>query len=190
MRINRVYTRVGDDGKTALIGGDRVSKAHLRIDSYGTVDEFNAILGLVVTSFESDKMKERLEPVIQRIQNECFNLGCQLATPVIDKQSSMPRIEQRHIDALEKEIDSFNEGLPELTSFVLPGGGKVSSFLHLARTVCRRAERQVVLLMQEEEVGEFVLEYLNRLSDLLFVLSRYTAFETGHKELLWQSKTT
>ena len=190
IRINRVYTKAGDKGQTALIGGQRVSKASLRIDCYGTVDELNAVLGLVRTSLEASPAGEVLLPVMDRVQNELFNLGSQLATPDAERRAKMPAVEPRHVTALESLIDELNENLPELKSFVLPGGGWVSSYFHLARTVCRRAERLVVALAETEESAPLALEYLNRLSDALFVFGRFAAAKEMRAEPLWEPKST
>jgi cob(I)alamin adenosyltransferase len=191
MRIDRVYTRVGDDGTTALIGGDRVSKASGRIDGYGTVDELNAVIGLVLSALEASAAGPHLIPVLRRVQNELFNLGCELATPDPERQKTMPHVEARHVAALEADIDALNDDLPALKSFVLPGGGWASSYLHLARTVCRRGERLIVGLREHgEDVGEHGISYLNRLSDALFVFGRWAALKDGKPEPLWQPDST
>lgn len=189
MRIDRVYTKGGDKGETSLIGGERVSKADARLDCYGTVDELNAVIGLVVESLATSAAREFLSPILRRVQNELFNLGCELATPDAEMRAKLPRIEQRHVDALERDIDAVNDELPALKSFVLPGGGLPSAYCHLARTVCRRCERLVVLLMQHDDVGLGV-QYLNRLSDALFVWGRWAAHKDGQPEPLWDSKST
>jgi cob(I)alamin adenosyltransferase len=191
IRINRVYTRGGDAGETSLVGGPRVAKDAVRIQGYGTVDELNAILGLVRTANRetpgaSDEDRARLDALLLRLQNELFNLGSDLATRAEDRHPRQPVIEERHVTFLEKTIDEMNEGLPELHSFVLPGGGWVSAFLHQARTVCRRAERLVTTLARQETVGPHVLAYLNRLSDLLFVLGRWAARARRESEPLWE----
>jgi cob(I)alamin adenosyltransferase len=191
MRIDRVYTKVGDKGETSLIGGERVSKADLRLDCYGTVDELNAVIGLVIESLASSAAGEWLTPILRRVQNELFNLGCELATPNPEQRAKLPRIEQRHVDGLERDIDAVNDELPMLKSFVLPGGGWPSSYLHLARTVCRRAERLVVGLGEAEDIGgELPVQYLNRLSDALFVWGRWCALKDGKDEPLWDSRAT
>lgn len=190
VRINRVYTKAGDQGQTALIGGDRVSKASARIECYGTVDELNATLGLVRTALEASPAGARLLPAVGRIQNELFNLGAQLATPDPERRAKMPGLGVRHVEALELLMDELNQELPELTSFVLPGGGWVSSYLHLARTVCRRAERLVVALAGTETVDEVSVQYLNRLSDAFFVMGRWAARADGHAEPLWEPENT
>src|SRR5688500_2458879 len=153
MRIDKVYTRVGDKGETSLIGGERVSKADPRLECYGTVDELNATLGLVAVALEASAAGPHLLPIIARVQNERFNLGAELGAPDPERRAKLPRVEQRHVDALERDIDAVNDDLPELKSFVLPGGGAASAAFHLARTVCRRAERIVVGLAQAEDIG-------------------------------------
>ena len=190
IRINRVYTRGGDLGETSLVGGPRVAKDAIRIRSYGTVDELNAVLGLVRTANRetpggSEEDRARLDVLLTRLQNELFNLGSDLATLPQDRHPRQPVIQERHTLFLEKTIDEMNEGLPELRSFVLPGGGWVSAFLHQARTVCRRAERLVTTLARQEAVGKHALVYLNRLSDLLFVLGRWAAKTRKEGEPLW-----
>jgi cob(I)alamin adenosyltransferase len=190
VRINRVYTKAGDRGETSLIGGERVSKASARIECYGTVDELNAVLGLVRTALEESPAGTRLLPVLGRIQNELFNLGARLATPDPERRAGMPALAARHVEALEALMDELNEELPALTSFVLPGGGWASSYFHLARTVCRRAERLVVALAGSETVDAVDLQYLNRLSDALFVLGRWAARQDGCPEPLWEPEST
>ncbi|HEX7614629.1 MAG TPA: cob(I)yrinic acid a,c-diamide adenosyltransferase [Thermoanaerobaculia bacterium] len=192
IRINRVYTRGGDKGETSLVGGQRIAKDSIRIESYGTVDELNAILGLARTANRetpgaSDADRDRLDALLTRLQNELFNLGSDLATLPQDRHPKQPVIEARHVTFLEETIDALNGDLPELRSFVLPGGGWVSAFLHQARTVCRRAERLVTTLARQESVGEHALVYLNRLSDLLFVLGRWAAKTRKEAEPLWDA---
>jgi len=191
MRIDRVYTRGGDTGQTSLIGGNRVSKASLRIECYGTVDETNATVGLVIEALADSAAGSHLVPILRRVQNELFNLGAELATDDADTRAKMPRIEQRHIDGLERDIDAVNDDLPALKSFVLPGGGWPSAYCHLARTVCRRAERLVVALADSgEDIGELPIRYLNRLSDALFVWGRWCVLKDGKPEPLWDSRAT
>lgn len=191
VRINRVYTRAGDQGQTSLIGGDRVSKASPRVECYGAVDELNAALGLVRTALVGSAAAGTLLPIVARVQNELFNLGAELATPDPERRARSPRIEARHVTALEEEIDQLNEDLPELRSFVLPGGGWTSSYLHLARTICRRAERLLVAVAGDgEDLGEQALAYVNRLSDALFVFGRWAALVEGETEPLWEPEKT
>ncbi len=190
MRIDRVYTRGGDRGQTSLIGGDRVSKADPRIDCYGTVDELNATLGLVGEALASSQAGPHLLPIIRRVQQELFNVGCELATPDAERRAKGPRVEQRHIDALERDIDGVNDDLPPLTSFVLPGGGASSAAFHLARTVCRRGERLVVGALGDDAEVALPIAYLNRLADALFVWGRWAAWKDGKPEPLWDSRST
>ncbi len=189
IRINRVYTRGGDKGETSLVGGQRLPKDSVRIEGYGSVDELNAVLGLVrvanTRSLARKADREKLETLLVRIQNQLFNLGSDLATLRKDRHPRQPVIEPRHIRELEETIDTLNAGLPELASFVLPGGSEVSAFLHQARTVCRRAERAVAALSRHESIGSPSLAYLNRLSDLLFVMGRWAVRAAGEEETLW-----
>jgi len=189
IRINRVYTRGGDKGETSLVGGQRLPKDSVRIEGYGSVDELNAVLGLVrvanTRSLARKADREKLETLLVRIQNQLFNLGSDLATLRKDRHPRQPVIEPRHIRELEETIDTLNAGLPELASFVLPGGSEVSAFLHQARTVCRRAERAVTALSRHESIGSPSLAYLNRLSDLLFVMGRWAVRAAGEEETLW-----
>jgi cob(I)alamin adenosyltransferase len=191
MRIDRVYTKGGDKGETSLIGGERVSKADPRLECYGTIDELNATVGLMIESLASSAAGSHLTPILQRVQNELFNLGCELATPDPERRAKLPRIEARHVEGLERDIDAVNDELPVLKSFVLPGGGWPSAYSHLARTVCRRAERLVVSLAQAEDIGgDMPVQYLNRLSDALFVWGRWCALKDGKPEPLWDSRFT
>jgi cob(I)alamin adenosyltransferase len=191
MRIDRVYTKGGDKGETSLIGGERVPKNDPFIEAYGTIDEVNAVVGLVVEALTASPIAgPHLTPILRRVQNELFNLGCELATPDPERRAKLPHIEQRHVDALERDIDAVNDDLPALKSFVLPGGGWASSYCHLARTVTRRAERLVVGMMLAGNAGELAVQYLNRLSDALFVWGRWAALKDGKDEPLWDSRAT
>ncbi len=188
--LNRIYTRTGDKGMTRLSTGAPVSKASLRVETYGAVDETNACLGVVRLHTADDAV---LDPILGRIQNELFDLGADLATP---EQHGKPdweplRILDSQVARLESEIDELNAALSPLNSFVLPGGSAAAAYLHQARTVCRRAERLCVALMAEpgEIVGEAALKYLNRLSDLLFVASRH-ANDGGAGDILWKPGAT
>jgi len=189
VRLTRIYTRTGDDGTTALVGGERVSKADPRIEAYGTVDELNATLGMVRDHnqryVQDARTRAELEAVLQDIQQRLFDLGSSLATRLESRYPGQPIVQQAQITALEKTIDGMNAELAPLKSFVLPGGGPVASVLHLARTVCRRAERRTLTLAQLEPVSPEDLKYLNRLSDLLFVASRWIAHRCGEPEPLW-----
>ena len=183
----KIYTKTGDDGKTGLFGGPRVRKDDHRIEAYGAVDELNAWIGVV----RAEHPTAPIEAVLARIQHELFSVGAELATPDADRRAKLPRIEQRHVDGLERDIDAVNDDLPPLTSFVLPGGGAASAAFHLSRTVCRRTERLVVALAKSEDIGgELPIVYLNRLSDALFVWGRWCALEDGQPEPLWDSKST
>ena len=185
VRINRVYTRAGDDGTTALAGGRRVPKESLRIEAYGTVDELNSAIGVAVAS----GLEAPLEEPFGVIQQALFNLGAELASPrERGEAASGPCVERRHVDQLEAWIDEWNEGLEALTSFILPGGDLAAAHLHLARTICRRAERITFALSREEYAGEFAAPYLNRLSDLLFVAARLQNQRRNHGDVLWDSR--
>ncbi len=185
VRINRVYTRAGDDGTTALASGKRIPKDSPRIEAYGTVDELNSVIGVAVAAGLHDSMHEAFF-VIQQV---LFNLGSDLAMTEEDKHKyPVPQVEPRHVEQLEAWIDSWNESLEPLTSFILPGGDLPAAQLHVARTVCRRAERVTIGLSRQESVGVSVIPYLNRLSDLLFVAARYQCHLTGNPDLLWDSR--
>jgi cob(I)alamin adenosyltransferase len=190
IRITRVYTRRGDRGDTDLVGGRRVAKDGLRIEAYGTVDELNACMGLVRTALAKSRAGKRLGPIVARVQNELFNLGAHLATSDEARWSKQPAVAERHIEALEREMDACNEDLPELRSFILPGGGAASSAFHLARTVCRRTERLCVALARIEKIGDEPVKYLNRLSDALFVFGRWACWKDGEAEPLWEPEKT
>ncbi len=193
IRITRVYTRRGDHGDTDLVGGVRAPKDSARIDAYGSVDELNAAVGVVrAFNASSDAVKRRhaacrqLESILRKLQSELFDLGGELATPPAARVKGMFQIGAAQVKALEAQMDRCQKDLQPLKSFILPGGGRTSALLHVARTVCRRAERDVLRLMRVEEVGEWPLAYLNRLSDLLFVLSRWIGHHLGEHEYLWE----
>lgn len=184
-RITKVYTRTGDDGTTALGGGQRVSKASLRIECYGTVDELSSAVGGALAA----GVEERLAVVLRRAQNELFHLGSDLCVLEEDKERMpVPAIERKHVDALEREIDVLQKDLAPLENFILPGGSPGAAWLHVARTVARRAERRLVGLAGEEPVGAWTIGYLNRLSDLLFVMARWENRAKGIEDPLWDSK--
>lgn len=190
MRITKVYTRTGDRGLTRLVGGQQVKKNHIRIEAYGTVDELNAVVGLVRTwsarSEASAEVIARLEAHLHRIQNDLFDVGADLATPAESRWPSMSRVGDAEVERLEGWIDELNDELPPLKEFILPGGGPVGAFFHQSRTVCRRAERHVLALMDvEDDVGDGVMRYLNRLSDYLFVAGRWAAKAIGEPEHMW-----
>lgn len=189
MRITKVYTRTGDKGTTRLVGGQKVSKDDLRIEAYGTVDELNAILGLVRAELGRSETPEDartlLDGWLQTIQNDLFNLGSDLATRAEDRWEGMRLVEAKDATRLEHEIDQMNEELPPLKEFILPGGGPVSAFLHQGRTVCRRAERRTITAAGPEEINPQAITYLNRLSDWLFVAGRWISARSGQPEFLW-----
>lgn len=186
--INKVYTKSGDKGQTYLVGGKKIAKNDIRICSYGEIDELNAYIGgcrqLIVEKSDNSEFK-KLSNILYRIQNELFNLGNMLATLDEDIKKGMPRIEDSHIKKMENEIDYFNENLPDLKSFVLPGGSQLNIWFHISRTLCRRCERTVVSLSQKESVDGIIVKYLNRLSDGLFVWSRWVNVMQSHSEVSW-----
>ncbi len=190
IRVTRVYTRRGDQGETDLVGGARVTKDSPRIEAYGTVDELNAAVGVVravnAALHARSRAGRELDAILRKLQNELFDLGGELATPPSEFRPGMFRVGAAEVKALETCMDGCQKDLQPLKSFVLPGGGRVSAFLHVARTVCRRAERDVLRLMRSEDIGEWPLAYLNRLSDLLFVLSRWIGHHLGEREFLWE----
>lgn len=183
-RLTKIYTRTGDDGTTGLGSGTRVAKSDLRIEAYGTVDELNAQVGLVLAS----QPDPEIAPLLARVQNDLFHAGSDLCFPEAEKADlKIPGVEQRHVDWLEAGIDQWNSELPALENFILPGGSLPAAALHVARTVCRRAERTVLRLREREPIGPFVLVYLNRLSDALFVLARLQNLRSGVAEPTWDS---
>lgn len=184
-RITRVYTRTGDDGTTSLGSGQRVAKDSLRIDAYGTVDELNSQIGVALAAGLNDEIAAPL----REIQNDLFHLGSDLCILEEDKaRLPVPRIEERHVNALERLMDRLSEELSPLENFVLPGGSSGAAHLHVARTVCRRAERLLVSLARTERVGPQTIEYVNRLSDALFVMARHENKRRGVADVLWNSR--
>jgi cob(I)alamin adenosyltransferase len=190
LALNRIYTKRGDAGETSLAGGQRVPKDSARIEAYGTVDELSAFIGLAVVSCEEmilrDPRMGLLLVILRRVQHELFNLGSILATLPEDVHPRQARITPAEIAQLEREIDGMNESLPSLRSFVLPGGTRLNAELHVTRTVCRRAERLLVAFSREEPVPPETIQYLNRLSDAMFVWSRWVNNAVGAPEILWQ----
>jgi len=190
VRITRVYTRTGDKGNTALVGGKRVPKDSPRIGAYGTIDELNSIIGLA-RAFNAEKLDQGeahryLDEVLAKIQDELFDLGSELATPEDAAYAGMYRVGAAEVKRLEETIDHCQKDLAPLQSFILPGGGKIGAFLHQCRTVCRRAEREILRLSRAEDLSEWPLKYVNRLSDLFFVLARWISKQLGEQEYLWQ----
>jgi cob(I)alamin adenosyltransferase len=175
-RLSKIYTRTGDDGTTGLGDGTRVGKDSARVTAYGTVDELNSSIGMVLACDIDERMRE----VLTQVQHDLFDLGGELCIP------GMAMVHGTDIDRLEQALDAFNENLPPLKEFILPGGGIAAAHCHLARTICRRAEREVVTLARHDAVRPEAMRYLNRLSDLLFVLARVLARASGHGEVLWQ----
>jgi cob(I)alamin adenosyltransferase len=180
----KIYTKKGDKGTTALIGGKRVSKSHIRIEAYGTVDELNSWLGLIAGSFNTVTEKEML----RKIQEVLFVMGSLLAADPAKAKMKLPEISEDDITLLENEIDRMNEKLPALTAFILPGGTTLTSYCHIARCVCRRAERKTVVLSLKSKVAPIIITYLNRLSDYLFVLARFASHQAGQEEIKWQPR--
>ncbi len=178
----KIYTKTGDRGDTSLYGGQRVPKDALRIEAYGTVDELNSVLGLA----RAENTDTHIDGILEAIQNDLFELGADLATPQSVERGKVTRMESRDVQGLEKVIDDLQERLKPLRSFILPGGSPVAARIHFARTVCRRAERTVVRLSRNEDIGDTVMIYLNRLSDLLFVLARYANARAGVPEVKWR----
>jgi len=192
MRITRVTTRVGDRGNTKLVMGRTVRKDATRIEAYGTVDELNTILGLARTFNQHGTAgaddRQTIDDILRSVQNDLFTVGADLATRSADRWDGMSRVGDDDVARLEAWIEDLNQVLGPLEEFILPGGGPVGAFLHQARTVCRRAERRTVTLFDEaEDIGEGVLRYLNRLSDLLFVLARWAAKVQGEPEYQWDN---
>lgn len=192
--LNRIYTRGGDAGKTMLVNGRRVPKDDPRVEGYGTVDELNALVGRARMCLEAEQntFQElgRLGEILLRVQHELFNLGSEVATDPGSLGARQPRILLAHVTRLESEIDELNEELPELPSFVLPGGSALTAELHVCRAACRRAERRIVSLARSETGLDLPLRYLNRLSDAFFVWSRWACRTAGHAETLWDANLT
>jgi len=184
VRLTKIYTRGGDAGQTSLGDGSRVSKLDLRLAAYGTVDELNAALGVVLAGDTPDELRT----VLERVQNELFDVGADLSVPL--GREGRLRVAQSQIDRLEEDCDRFNAELPQLRSFVLPGGTQAAAGLHVARTICRRAERETLRAAQDHELDPLTGVYLNRLSDLLFVLSRAANAAAGRDEPLWRPGDT
>jgi len=178
-RLSKIYTRTGDDGTTGLGDGARVPKDRARVSAYGTTDELNSVLGMLL----AEQVPSKVRDVLHEVQHHLFDLGGELCIP------GHQAIRETHVDWLERTLDHFNDDLPALEDFILPGGSRAAATCHLARTVCRRAERLVVTMTHEEsEVPPFSMRYLNRLSDLLFVIARVLARAEGGREVLWQKE--
>ena len=182
----KIYTKTGDAGKTSLLGGKKLSKADLRIESYGTVDELNVTVGLVADYQEDESIKK----ILKEIQDRLFTIGSELACdPEKNIKMPVPDLHESDVELLEKEIDRMNEPLPVMRNFILPGGSPAISFTHLARCVCRRAERNCIRLNdRENNVAPLIIKYLNRLSDYFFMLARYTGFQANVPEIIWKAR--
>lgn len=178
----KIYTKKGDKGETSLLGGTRVTKSHIRIESYGTVDELNSWIGLI----RDQQIDDYTKKILIHIQDRLFTIGSHLASDPTKSGIKIPDIKEENITALELEMDKINEIIPEMKSFVLPGGNTIVSYCHIARCVCRRAERCAVHLASEEKVADIILKYLNRLSDYLFVLSRKLSHDLNAEEIPWK----
>lgn len=187
--MGKIYTRTGDDGTTSLFGGDRVRKEHPRIDAYGTVDETNSTVGQARAHLVDQPGETVLDPVLADVQEELFVVGADLATPM-DSKPVVPRIEEDHVVAVESRIDRFDADLAPLKQFILPGGAPAGATLHSARTICRRAERRSAEASASVSINRQAMVYLNRLSDLLFVLARWANKEAGVREDRWTSPSS
>jgi cob(I)alamin adenosyltransferase len=180
----KIYTKTGDTGSTALFGGQRVSKTSVRIEAYGTLDELNSILGVVLAYHPPEPLLSDIEAISSLL----FTAGADLATVIgIEQKYPIPRIDATHITYIERLIDSYDEQLEPLKSFILPGGTAVAAYLHVARTVCRRAERVVVYLANEEDIGDYMVSFLNRLSDYFFTAARLANKLAGRPDVLWRN---
>lgn len=182
--MSKIYTKTGDRGMTSLVGGTRISKDHLKIETYGTVDELNSWIGVLRDAPENASRRD----IFKEIQDRLFTLGADLAAEPEQTKRKIPDLFESDIELLECEMDKMNEEIPPLKAFVLPGGHQSVSFAHVARTVCRRAERHAIRLGREEEVNPLIIKYLNRLSDYLFVVSRKITQELGAEEVAWKPR--
>lgn len=182
----KIYTKTGDKGKTSLLGGNRVDKDSIRIEAYGTVDELNCFIGLAAVEVKDKSIYN----LLIKIQNSLFSIGSELAagSEEIIKKYNLNKLNESEIHSIENEIDNFNSQMEQLGAFILPGGSKISALLHICRTVCRRAERNVVSLSKKEKIDNNIIVYLNRLSDLFFVLARYCNKLNGIEDIKWQTK--
>jgi cob(I)alamin adenosyltransferase len=184
VKLTKIYTRGGDKGQTSLSNGERVPKDDIRVEAYGTVDETNAVIGIACLYVNNDT-----KTTLNNIQNDLFDLGADLSTPLEEGEVGKLRITEGQVKRLENEIDQMNANLADLTSFILPGGSKAASYLHLARTICRRAERLAIKQQHQHQINPFAIQYLNRLSDHLFVLGRFLN-DIGKSDVLWVPGST
>ena len=188
VRINKVYTRTGDEGETGLVGGKRIPKEHLRIEAYGTVDELNSVIGLCgcfLSQKESSSHRDKLEMILEAVQQRLFDIGSELATLPGDEYEGQVKVSDEDTAWMEEVIDLMNDDLDPLKSFILPGGTPLNAFLHQARTVCRRAERTVLRLHRGENVSVSIRTFINRLSDFFFVCGRWVTVTLDEEEVLW-----
>ncbi len=187
----KIYTKKGDQGETCLVSGERVLKSHVRLESYGTLDELNSTIGLAISLISSHDKKEELEKYLKdilfEIQNDLFNLGSQLACLKPQMAEKLPSVHEDHVTHMEKKIDELTELLPPLRHFILPGGGQISATFHIARTICRRSERICIALRNESTIPPITVTYLNRLSDLLFTVARFCNYVEKISEVEWKS---
>ena len=193
VRINKVYTKKGDKGKTRLVGGTPIAKDHPRVEAYGAVDELNSLVGIARCfngQKRASKRQKKFDIILQVIQQWLFDLGSELATgPAFRKKKGIPySITEEHVLWLEEVMDAMNEDLKPLESFILPGGGPLSSFIHQCRTVCRRAERRMLTLDKKEKLNPWAIPFINRLSDAFFVFGRWVSHSLGEKEVLWEPR--
>lgn len=188
-----IYTRTGDKGKTSLFSGRRVSKADLRVEAYGTIDELNSAIGVVLAETQNAKVKSqnynsKLKSELEKIQNDLLEIGSSLANPTTPYNLHPTTYLSKRVKEFEKFIDQMTEQMPALKNFILPSGGKTGAFLHLARAVCRRAERRIVALNNKQKIDNNIIIYLNRLSDLLFTMARFANFKEKKKEIIWRGR--
>lgn len=189
VRINKVYTKKGDKGETRLAGGKKVPKDHPRVEAYGTVDELNSLIGVArgfVRGLPDEEHQGKFDAILQEIQQKLFDLGSHLATDPESAKGGTPFLTEKNVQWLEEVIDTMNEELEPLKSFVLPGGSPLPASLHQCRAVCRRAEREILRLSRQSPVDPIVIPFINRLSDALFVFARWTVHTLGEEELLWE----
>ena len=188
VKINKVYTRTGDEGETGLVGGRRIAKEHLRIEAYGTVDELNSVIGLsrsLLAQKEDSLHRDKLDLILEAVQQRLFDIGSELATLPGDEYEGQVKVKETDTQWMEEVIDLMNEDLEPLKSFILPGGTPLNAFLHQSRTVCRRAERAILRLHRGETVSASIRTFINRLSDFLFVCGRWVAVTLNEEEVLW-----
>ena len=188
VKINKVYTRTGDEGETGLVGGRRIAKEHLRIEAYGTVDELNSVIGLgrsFLAQKEDSLHRDKLDLILEAVQQRLFDIGSELATLPGDEYEGQVKVKEADTQWMEEVIDLMNEDLEPLKSFILPGGTPLNAFLHQSRTVCRRAERAILRLHRGETVSASIRTFINRLSDFLFVCGRWVAVMLNEEEVLW-----